>query len=215
MFQLILAGSAVLTSELKSEFHIADLTLITDQKMLGFCSRQARHTAVIIQMKTFLHKPQKQWMSSTSIIHSCVPLWQCNYPHKCCRCHFCCSYGCQYTKSQQTELAVHSQRQGWLRMSNLHVKWPVSRWLPTEFLFSQGSPTCWAFQRHAQNCLWEIQTWHPQYSQPQSPKWKKLNGKCENFKCPQGHKDYCLQYILYNQPDSVAQKSALEELCEA
>ncbi|PBK80738.1 hypothetical protein ARMGADRAFT_1048913 [Armillaria gallica] len=43
----------------------------------------------------------------------------------------------------------------------------------------------------------------------------KINGQCKDFKCEEGQTDCCLCRILYNQQDFAAQKSALEEVCEA
>lgn len=43
----------------------------------------------------------------------------------------------------------------------------------------------------------------------------KINGQCKDFKCEEGQTDCCLRRILYNQQDFAAQKSALEEVCEA
>jgi len=48
-----------------------------------------------------------------------------------------------------------------------------------------------------------------------NPNNPRLNGQCKDFKCPDGRTDCCLRRILYNQPDFITQKSALEELCTA
>jgi hypothetical protein len=41
-----------------------------------------------------------------------------------------------------------------------------------------------------------------------------LNFQCDGFKCAPGRTDCCCRRLLFNQPDFVAQKSALEELVE-
>lgn len=54
----------------------------------------------------------------------------------------------------------------------------------------------------------------PGVPNPASHNGKKMVGSCLK-KCADGVKNCCLHSVLYHQPDFVAQKSALEELCEA
>ena len=43
----------------------------------------------------------------------------------------------------------------------------------------------------------------------------QLHTQCVKFKCAPGHTDCCCQWIFFNEPDFVAQKSKLEELVES
>ncbi|KZV67560.1 hypothetical protein PENSPDRAFT_611238 [Peniophora sp. CONT] len=43
----------------------------------------------------------------------------------------------------------------------------------------------------------------------------KLKSQCDGFKCPPGRTDCCCRRLLFNQPDFVAQKPALQEFIEA
>ncbi|THU75878.1 hypothetical protein K435DRAFT_706193 [Dendrothele bispora CBS 962.96] len=47
------------------------------------------------------------------------------------------------------------------------------------------------------------------------PETGRLNAQCEGFKCPPERTDCCCRRVLFNQPDFVNQKSALEELIES